>query len=242
MIKVEDLIYGIDLKLNKVAGLVHQSIPIEDKIIALNNAQVKLVIKKVDPLNQLQVGFDGDKKRYEDLQILVEPASKHKLPITEEDKELHRWVSDVSNLTPNYMFFVDGYLLADKGACKGRRVNLNSKLTKHGSVTTLLENPSYCPSFEYQETLCTFSSNKIETYTDGTFIPTTLYLSYIRRPLKIDFEGYVNFDGSDSEHSDCELAFYLQEELLDLTILELGIETENPTVTQAAPLRSSLEE
>jgi hypothetical protein len=242
MIKAESLIYGIDLKLNKLSGLAHQSIPVENKVIALNAAQVKLIIKKIDENNQLGLGLDGNKKRYQDLEVLIEPASKHQMKLSLEDKNLNRWSSDLKELDPNYMFFVDGYLIASKGDCKGRIIYLNSDLIKHGSVTTLLENPSYVPSFEYQETFCTLSSNTIEIYTDGTFTPEFLYLSYIRYPIEIDYEGYVKFDGTESEIQDSELESYLYEELLDLAILELGIDTDNPTVVQVAELRKNNDE
>lgn len=244
MIKAESLIYGIDLKLNKLSGLTHQSIPVENKVIALNIAQIKLIKKKVDPFNQLGVGFDGNKKRYQDLEVLIEEASKHKLAITQQDIYLNRWSSDltVPSLTPNYMFFVDGYILADKGKCKDHLVYINSHLTKHGSISTLLENPSFNPSFEYQETFCTLSNDTISVYTDGTFTPTSLWLSYIRYPRRIDFEGYVGFDGKESTTVDSELADYLEEELLNFAVFELGADIEDPAVIQLDAQRTAKDE
>lgn len=249
MIYTADLIYEIDQKLNKLSGLDHQSIQIEDKLIALNNGQIKIVKKKLNPQNVLGVGFDGNKKRYEDLEFLVEPANKHVIEGDDPQKGLiltdpflNKWSSDLSTLTPNYMFFVDGYLIANKGNCKGRIIYLNSHLIKHGSVTTLLNNPSWVPSFEYQEAFCTLSSKRIEVFTDGTFTPTQLYLSYIRYPVQMDYEGYVNSQGEDSNIVNCELPYYMKEELLDATVLELGIETENPTIAQVAQLRQANDE
>lgn len=244
MIKAESLIYGIDLKLNKLSGLTHQSIPVENKIIALNIAQIKLIKKKLSSLNQLGVGFDGSKKRYQDLEVLIESASDHPLPLLLKDKYLNRWSSDLRPevLTPNYMFFVDGYILADKGACKDHLIYINSKLIKHGSVSTLLENPSYNPSFEYQETFCTLANDEISTYTDGTFTPKMLYLSYIRYPISMDYVGYVNFDGKESTIVDSELASYLEEELLTFTVFELGADIEDPSVVQLDQARTTKDE
>jgi hypothetical protein len=238
MISTADLVYGVDLKLNKVSGLAHQSIPVEDKIIAFNNAQLKLIKKKLSTNNVLGLGLDGNKKRYEDLDNLIEPANKHQLTLELTDKYLNKWSSGLTDLRPNYMFFVDGYLIADKGQCRDKIIYINSELVKHGNVTTLLNNPSYIPSFEYQETFCTLSSDLIEVYTDGSFSPKALYLSYIRYPVIMDYEGYVHSDGSESKLVNCELKAYLEEELLDLAILELGIETENPVVMQAAQIRN----
>lgn len=244
MIKTESLIYGIDEKLNKLSGLTHQSIPVENKVRALNIAQIKLIKKKMNPLNQLGVGFDGNKKRYQDLEVLIEDASKHQLPVTLADKYLNRWSSDISPkaLTPNYMFFVDGYVLADKGNCKNRLVYINSHLTKHGSISTLLENPSFNPSFEYQETFCTLSSDFISIYTDGTFTPTSTNLSYIRYPKLMDYVGYVNFDNTESTTVDCELASYLEEEILNFAVFELGADIEDPSVVNLDQARTSKDE
>ena len=72
MIPVDSLLYKIDQKLNKLSTNEHQQIQLEDKILALNEAQIKLIKQKVDGFaipNKL--GFDAFKKRYEDLQNLV---------------------------------------------------------------------------------------------------------------------------------------------------------------------------
>jgi len=47
MIPVDSLLYKIDQKLNKLSTNEHQQIQLEDKILALNEAQIKLIIKSV---------------------------------------------------------------------------------------------------------------------------------------------------------------------------------------------------
>jgi len=86
MIPVESLLYKIDLRLNKVAALEHQVIPLENKILALNEAQLKLVKLKIDPNNPLGLGLDSFKKRYEDLEVLVESQSGHPLTLHNQIK------------------------------------------------------------------------------------------------------------------------------------------------------------
>ena len=70
------------------------------------------------------------------------------------------------------MFYVDSYLVADKGRCKDRKIWINKDLSKHGDISLLLNNDHYKPSFEYQETMNSLSSNSLSVYTDGTFTPT----------------------------------------------------------------------
>jgi hypothetical protein len=242
MISVKSLIYEIDYKLNKVATLVHQEIPLENKIIALNEAQIKLVKTKLNPNNTLNQGFEAHKKRYEDLQILIEPQHLHKLKLKLSDKRLYKWEASLRDLSPSYMFYLDAYVLAEKEECKNRVLFVNKDLTKHGDVAVLLANNNYKPSFEYQEVPCTLTSDKIEVYTDGTFTLSDLYLSYIRYPKKIDIEGYINLDGQPSVEQDCELADYLKDELLNLTMLELSMITENIPGVQATQERIKTQE
>ena len=62
MILVDSLLYKIDQKLNKLSTNKNQFIPLEDKIIALNEAQIKLIKQKLDgpPTNGL--GLDSFRK------------------------------------------------------------------------------------------------------------------------------------------------------------------------------------
>ena len=72
MIPVDSLLYKIDQKLNKLSTNEHQQIPLEDKILSLNEAQIKLIKQKVDGFSVVSgLGLDSFKKRYEDLQRLV---------------------------------------------------------------------------------------------------------------------------------------------------------------------------
>ena len=231
MILVDSLLYKIDQKLNKLSSNVHQEIPLEDKILSLNEAQIKLVKQKVDGFStNSKLGLDAFKKRYEDLQILIEEYEKHKLTLTEVNKDLNKWSTSVDNLDPKYMFYIDSYVLADKGKCKDRIIWVNRDLVKHADIQILLTNTNYKPSFEYQETFNTISSDKIEVFTDGTFTPTYLYLSYLRYPEYINKEGYTDFEGKASVNQNSELPDYLEDELVDLTVQALAKYTANQEV------------
>ena len=180
---------------------------------------------------------DGDKKRYEDLQKLIENYSDHELDLTLVDAKLNQWSADLTSLTPAYMFYVDCYITADKGKCKDRIIYLNRDLTKHADLSVLLNNSNYKPSFEYQETFNYIASDSISVFTDGTFTPKKLYISYMRYPKWIDKEGYVKLDGTDSVTQNCELKSYLEDELVDLAVQNLAMYTENISATQLAEYR-----
>src|SRR5574337_363289 len=107
MIAVDSLLYKIDQRLNKVATSDHQQIPLEDKILALNEAQLKLVKTKVDPNNIYKLGLEAFKKRYQDLQFLVENFEDHPLTLTLADPYMNKWIAQVDELSPKYMFYLD---------------------------------------------------------------------------------------------------------------------------------------
>ena len=238
MIPVDSLLYKIDQKLNKLSSNNHQQIQLEDKILALNEAQIKLIKQKVDGFSVVSgLGLDSFKKRYEDLQKLVVTYINGKLPLTLRNPEINQWIGKLNTLSPEYMFYIDSYVLADKGVCKDRKIWINKDLAKHGDLQFLLNNDHYKPSFEYQETFNFLSSDEISIFTDGTFIPSAVYISYMRYPIYIDKSGYIKFDGSASTDADCELEVYLEDELVDLTVQNLAMYTENATAVQSAQFR-----
>ena len=238
MIPVDSLLYKIDQKLNKLSTNEHQQIQLEDKILALNEAQIKLIKQKVDGQSTNSgLGLDAFKKRYEDLQSLVVTYNNQPLDLFVKNAELNQWTANIHLLTPKYMFYIDSYVLADKGRCKDRKIWINRDLAKHGDLQFCLNNVHYRPSFEYQETFNFLSSDEISIFTDGEFIPTKIYISYMRYPQYINKEGYIMLDGLPSFDQDCELETYLEDELLDLTVQNLAMYTENQSAVQSATYR-----
>lgn len=238
MIPVDSLLYKIDQRLNKLSTNEHQQIVLEDKILALNEAQIKLIKQKIDGFSTIAgLGLDSFKKRYEDLQRLVINYNEDPLELTLKNGTINQWYTKLDKLQPQYMFYVDSYILADKGRCKDRILWINRDLAKHGDLQFILNNDHYKPSFEYQETFNFISSDEISVFTDGTFTPTKIYISYLRYPQYIDKEGYIKFDGQPSIDQDCELEDYLEDEILDLTVQNLAMYTENVSAVQSAQLR-----
>jgi len=238
MIPVDSLLYKIDQRLNKLSTNEHQQIQLEDKILALNEAQIKLIKQKIDGMSVANgMGMDSFKKRYEDLQSLVLNYNHQPLELVLEDADLNQWRANIHQLEPKYMFYIDSYVLADKGKCKDRKIWINRDLAKHGDLQFILNNSHYKPSFEYQETFNLLSSDEISIFTDGTFTPTTINIMYMRYPVYIDKTGYIKFDGTPSTDVDCELETYLEDELLDLTVQNLAMYTENQSATQSAAYR-----
>ena len=238
MIPVDSLLYKIDQKLNKLSTNEHQQINLEDKILALNEAQIKLIKQKVDGTStNTGLGLDSFKKRYEDLQSLVITYNHQPLPLVLKNAELNQWFANLHTLVPKYMFYLDSYILADKGRCTDRKIWINRDLAKHGDIQFILTNDNYKPSFEYQETFNFLSSDEISVFTDGTFTPKDIYISYMRYPVYINKTGYIMLDGLPSFDQNCELETYLEDELLDLTVQNLAMYTENQSAVQSSIYR-----
>jgi hypothetical protein len=238
MIPVDSLLYKIDQKLNKLSTNEHQQIALEDKILALNEAQIKLIKQKVDGFSTTSgLGLDAFKKRYEDLQSLVVSYNDGVLPLTLENAQLNQWKASIHDLCPQYMFYIDSYFLADKGRCEDRTIWINRDLAKHGDLSLLLNNVHFRPSFEYQESFNSLSTDEISVFTDGTFTPTNIYISYMRYPDYINKAGYIMLDGDPSFDQDCELELYLEDELLDLTVQNLAMYTENQSAVESSIYR-----
>ena len=243
MISVDNLLYKIDQRLNKLSSNEHQEIQLEDKILALNEAQIKLIKTKFSGTSGGSgLGFDAFKKRYQDIQNLVVDFNENSLTLKEVDTNLNQWEAELSKLNPKYMLYADAYVLADKGDCKNRIIWINKDLVKHGDIQLLLKSDDYKPSFEYQETFNSITNDKFAIFTDGTFTPKSVELMYIKYPDYIDKAGYVNFDGEDSINKDSELEDYLEDELLDLAVANLADFTENVSAAQTARNRSQTNE
>lgn len=239
MILTQRLLYKLDLRLNKKATLDHQSIPVEDKILALNEAQIKLIKRKLNQNNIYQLGLDAFTKRYEDLQRLV--VSFEELAVTKNTTGYPAYTGDLDALTNTYFLPLDTYVLCSKGSCTERPLAI-TRIIKHGDLHVLLSNSNWAPSFEYQETMATISGNKISVYVTD-FKVDKLYISYLRYPTKINIEGYTDFDGSASTTQNCELPESMEDELLDLAVLEIAMETENtPQVQYTNQIRNQINE
>lgn len=225
MIPIERLVVKTRTKLNKLASEVHQSIPVENIILVLNEAQIRLIKKKVNVNNIYQLGFDAFKSRYEDLQNLVENTTI--LNFKDAKVAFKAYETD---LPSGYFLPSDIVLEASKGNCLYRKINV-PRITKHDDVSVLMNNTNFQPSFRWQETMATISGDKLIIYVndpEGDFTIDKVFFTYLRLPQNVDIEGYEHLDGTPSVNRDCELPDHLEDELLALAVMELGTNIENP--------------
>jgi hypothetical protein len=186
------------LRINKNDTNVNVSIPKGEFILLFNEEVQKWLSNKIQ-VNQTT-------SLIEDIEELLEVDFElEKL----EDKRLFTEFKRPSN----FFASVSAYCLATKGSC------IDNVLITHNfkpkNLNYLITNENEKPSFEYQETLITFSSGKVLIYKTD-FDVNTCFLTYYRLPIKLDIEGYINIDGNTSTNVQTDLQDTNIEEVLDM--------------------------
>lgn len=234
MIPIQELLFSIDTKSNSLGNLKGKFIPDETKIEVLNIVQLKLILKKLGINNSHQTGTDSFNKRYEDLQILQVPFEKH--AVTSTGDLLNSYSLPLSSLSKEMIVPISAYVTANKGNCKNRMMTI-TEMMKHADIQFKLLSPHYTPLFEYQETLGSISSDIIYVYGKPDFTIDYLYFSYLRYPVQMDVAGYTHLDGTASTDENCELDYYMMDELVNLAVEEIADATGNQNQSQLSRAR-----
>jgi hypothetical protein len=211
MIPVEELIYEFKLNLNKMDRQDNVQVPLEDILVFLNQAQISWIKSKVGENNIFRDGYEGTRKRIDDLQVLkVNDAS---LTLQKTTDVLYKGYKADLKTIPDYMMYVMSHVGARKEDCKA---GLTVDLIRQNDLSSLYHDANFSPSYEWRTTLATIGQDNIIVYTDDTFEIENLYLTYLRYPMPIDSEGYIKIDGLDSSKQDCELPYYAKPDILNL--------------------------
>ena len=211
MIPVEELIYEFKLNLNKMDRQDNVQVPLEDILVFLNQAQLSWVKSKVGENNIYKDGYEGTRKRIDDLQVLkVNDAS---LLLQKTTDVLYKGYKADLKTIPDYMMYIMSHVGARKEDCKA---GLTVDLIRQNDLSTLYFDANFSPSYEWRTTLATIGQDNIIVYTDDTFEIENLYLTYLRYPMPVDSEGYIKIDGLDSSKQDCELPYYAKADILNL--------------------------
>lgn len=231
MISVDELLYDFEIRLNSLDREKNQNIFLENKLLFLNNAQIAWIKSKLNQNNIYKIGYEGLRKRIDDLQVLK--VNDKKLKVVPSSNE--RYFGFLGSLdVDDYMFYISSYAIATRRGCKA---TLGVNLIKEGDLETMYFNENYSPSFKWRETIATIGSNNLHVYTDNTFVIDDIRLTYLRKPKSIDKEGYVKLDGSDSSNQDSELPEYAKNDIVDLAVKFAAQSTDNVSQVQMAKER-----
>ena len=235
MIAVEELIYDFRLSFNKIEREDNQVVPVEDIVLFLNRSQIFWIESRIGPNNPLKTGYEETIKRIDDLQSLkVEFYPISLVGITDS---LYKGYTASLDNSLKYMKYISSYIRAKKGGCAAELV---VDLIRQNDLSTLYFDTNFKPSFEWRKALATLGNDKLTVYSDGSFIPEVLYLTYLRYPKAIDIEGYVKVNGQASVKQDCELPYYAKSDIVDLAVKFASHSTENQLQAQLSENRIQL--
>lgn len=173
---IEEVYLTFTRKLNRLSTNHRQNVPYPIFVNVFNEAQYKWV-------NDLLKVEDGTDSILEDLQGLI--AKPHKVaPSKTEDFYFIK-------LPDDYYHFKRSWSKAKQGKCEHRLWNV---LVESANLGNFLFDPSYSPSFEWEETLITIERDRLHIYYDD-FIIEEVELIYYKEPPKIDIAGYVTSSG-----------------------------------------------
>lgn len=234
MIPVDDLLYGFELRQNEISREDNQNIPLEDKLILLNDAQITWCKQKIGLNNIYKIGYEGNLKRIEDLQFLKTKSN----PIPAIKTSNIRYLSYEIQL-PKRLMYISSFSEAKKGKCN---TTIFNNLIREDEVERKYFDVNYTPSFEWVETTCTEENDKLILYTDGSFEIQNVHVTYLRYPKNIDKEGYLHFDGSPSINQECELPEYAKQDIIDIAVLLASQATKDQQTQQATIQRIQINE
>lgn len=217
MISSKSLYLKVLDRLNKNGTNERLNLGIDTIVRTLRESELVLIKSKMNYNNIYKDGGLSDfKKRTDDLQVLLKVEE---LSPALTDKALNQYSAE---LPEDYMFYYRSYTVASN-PCER---SFGNRLIRRSNLDNILKDINYKPSFRWRNGVATISESQLEVYSDGSFEPTTVKLEYIKCPVQLDIEGYIE-DGVNSSYVDSELPKHLEDELLDIAVEKLAMFTEN---------------
>lgn len=214
------------LRLNKLHSQDYDNIEDWKSVEAINKAQIEWFRKQVEGYNRIQAGDETVSVKVDDLQqFLVED----KIGGINKDHYFE------CTLPSNYLYHKRILPMCIKGKCE---VPVESMFIEEANVNSYLFDWNLKPSFEWRETFHTLIGNTMRVYKDDTFQVLVAYLTYYRKPQKMDIAGYVHESGVASTNVNIEFKDDVVEIILDEAASILASDTEYFTQLQALKQRA----
>lgn len=219
MITSLDIFLKVKQRLNKSDTQDDENIPPYVVVESYNKACLNILSRLISKNNIYKTGLESTTNRVDDLQVLIN-SEPLKLSV---DKKDNFFLSE--NLPENYFRYIRTYCKAKNSNCGIKDIKIY--LQEESNLNTLLDNDNVNPSFEWGETIGTIADNKIKVFTSNKFDIQNIYLTYLRKPIKIDIIGYIKQDGSQSTNIDPDLPEDVVEMIIDETCRILSGDIQN---------------
>lgn len=170
----------IKQRLNKLASFDYDNIECWQIQEAFNKAQLEWVRRMVYGINSRKESSEQTTGLVDDLQILIKSEYLY--------KQATKFKDYYEVLLPlDYLYFIRSDVYAKNACCpEPRRMTVYQ--AEEANMGVLLTSHTKGPSFEWGETLCTLSSDKLRIYTNNEFDLEDIILTYYRVPAEVKFE------------------------------------------------------
>ena len=201
------------LKINKNDTNDEVRISPAEFVLGFNEASLNWLGNKIKQKNST----DDINDLYE---LLVEDEE---LPIFKESKKYNEFL-----LPDNFFKFVNATAIAEKGNCEKDLSVYNIKpKDKDSWLTDEMNNPS----FEWEETISILTNKSLQVFKKD-FEVTGVNLSYYRKPISVDIEGYINVDEIPSKTVHPDLSDENVNEIINRLALSIDLNYKNPESAQ----------
>jgi hypothetical protein len=208
-------------RLNKLASGDYDNLECWQVVEAFNKVQLEWVRAQLGGVNIRKEGDEGSKRRIDDLQVLLRTVQLKGM-----NKELF---FETGVLPENYMEFKRVIAYGSHPKCGDELRRMRVDLAEEGNVEDYLRDANTKPSWEWGETFCTLSGNKVRVYTGDAFRVKKVELIYYRKPESVLIAGCVNPGSGVVAVRDEECMFKddVVELLVDLTASQLAGDIES---------------
>lgn len=208
----QELVYKYKLEVNKLDSQDFVDLPLPT-ILTLLNKGILMYVDAVYGVNNIfRQGVESSQRRIDDLQdIIVKDYSS-----TYVSSDFNKYYAPLAD---NYLHLLRSWSTADKSSCNCTDRKLRNIEYSNDELNDILisKDPNRYPSFEWKELPVNISQDKVWAYTDGTFVPTKCYTTYLKYPNQVDLAGYEHIDGSPSTDVQPDLPDYVLEDVVSLT-------------------------
>lgn len=202
----------------------------------LNEAQLIFINQLINPSKVKLRGFEGDQKTVDDLSNIVikYPIQPPLIPIL---LDTGVYELDLNNLSYEYMHLVSAYVNLNLGNDCYKSTPL--KFIQHDDYRESLRDPFNSPSLDFipynfgrSSSNGKFPSMFIYTGDLPSSYLSSVFVDYIKRPIKINFGNYKYIDGITYPSTDCELHVNTHERIVDIACQIASLAIQSPEYIQ----------
>jgi hypothetical protein len=219
---VKDMHYDFKVRVNKIDSQQYRNLKIQEIDRLLNEAMIVFIKSSAEPIINSSYGFETNQREIDDIRTIVKDELIDSQGITPSPVDSYKYIAA---LPADYMYFTRAYITAYRGSdpdsCKKL---IRARVKRHDDMHR--ESPFDSSSFEWGEINVEFAQGGVTIFTDGTFTPSKLRLSYIRYPLYINNSqsvagggGYQLPNGTSlTVNQDCELPNQVHGNIVDIAV------------------------